>query len=263
MTALRLEGSSTFSKRISPGADGPGQGRGGQFEYSRPRLFGGITLSRLTAAAAILGAVVGGVVAFGVLRPSGSGSGNGAPPPAVVPVIGPTNGSAATTVTGAGLPSPSATPTSPSPQPSSSVTRTPVGASQSPAASPLPPRAYEGDASGTVLAGGARAGWCGACPDGMKIRFLGEGGTLTFPDVAASVAGDYTMKIVFTEGDTSGGRTAVVSVDGADASVYFVGNGDWNSPQTLTLTIHLAAGRNSVEFSNPANVAPDIAEIVV
>jgi len=261
VTALRLEGSSTFSKRISPGADGPGQGRGGQFGYPRPRLFPGLTLTRLTAAAAVLGAVAGCIVAFGVLRPSGSG--NGAPPPAVVPVIGPTNGSAATTVTGAGLPSPSPTPTSPSPRPSGSVARTPAGASQSPAASPLPPRAYEGDASGNVLAGGAKAGWCGACPDGMKIRFLGEGGTLTFPDVRASAAGDYTMKIVFTEGDTSGGRDAVVSVDEVDTSVYFAGNGDWNSPQALTMTVHLAAGRNSIEFSNPANVAPDIAEIVV
>jgi hypothetical protein len=97
----------------------------------------------------------------------------------------------------------------------------------------------------------------------MKIRFLGEGGTLTFPDVRASAAGDYTMKIVFTEGDTSGGRDALVTVDGSDTSVYFAGNGDWNSPQTLTLTVHLAAGQNSIEFSNPANVAPDIAEIVI
>lgn len=209
----------------------------------------------------MLGAVVGGIVAFGVLRPSGSSNGN--PPPAVVPVIGPTDATAANTVNGAGLPSPSPTPSSASPRPSRSATRTPANASQSPAASPLPPQGYEGDASANVLAGGARAGWCGACPDGMKIRFLGEGGTLTFPDVAASVTGDYTMKVVFTEGDTSGGRNAVVSVDGTDLNAYFAGNGDWNTPQTLTMTVHLAAGQNSIEFSNPANVAPDIAEIVI
>ena len=71
------------------------------------------------------------------------------------------------------------------------------------------------------------------------------------------------MKIVFTDGDSSGGRNAVVSVDGRDTDVYFVGDGDWNSPQTLTMTVYLTAGRNTVEFSNPANVAPDIAEIVV
>lgn len=97
----------------------------------------------------------------------------------------------------------------------------------------------------------------------MKIRFLGGGGTLTFPNVGASVSGAYTMKIMFTEGDTTGGRNAVVSVDGRDASVYFAGNGDWNSPQTLTVTVYLTAGQNAVEFSNPANVAPDIAEIVI
>jgi hypothetical protein len=215
----------------------------------------------VTAAAAVLGAVVGGIVAVAVLRPSGSS--NGTPPPAVVPVIGPTDATAASTANSAGPSGPSPTATSASPRPSSPVTRTPVGASQSPAPSPLPPRAYEGDASTNILAGGARAGWCGACPDGAKIRFLGEGGTLTFPDVNASVAGDYVMKIVFTEGDTNGGRNAVVSVDGTDSSAYFVGNGDWNTPQTLTMTVHLAAGQNSIEFSNPANVAPDIAEIVI
>lgn len=232
-----------------------------QFHYAPRRLLRGAPLSRLTTMAAVLGAALGGI--FAVSLVGHSGNSRGTPPPAVVPVIGPTNAPALTN--GAGPASPSATATSASPQPSASATARRVSAppSQSALPSPLAPKAYEGDASGNILAGGAAPGWCGACPDGAKIRHLGESGTLTFPNVSASVSGAYTMKIVFTDGDSSGGRNAVVSVDGRDTDVYFVGDGDWNSPQTLTMTVYLTAGRNTVEFSNPANVAPDIAEIVV
>lgn len=234
-----------------------------QFNYPPRRLLRGVPLSRLTAAAAVLGAVLGGIVALGALGHTGNN--RGTPPPAVVPVIGPANPPLLPAPNGASAATPGSTATSGSPRPADSATGHRVGAAPSRSAAPSspPPRAYEGDASGTVLAGGAQAGWCGACPDGRKIRFIGEGGTLTFPNVSAPVPGDYTMTVVFTDGDTSGGRTAVVSVDGRDTNVYFAGNGDWNSPQTLTMTVYLTAGQNAVEFSNPANVAPDIAEIVI
>lgn len=210
--------------------------------------------------ATVLGAVAGAVVAFGFLdRPVNSGA---APPPAYVPVIGPTNAPAATASDSA-MSTPSATATSASPRPSASASATRKSPSPSPAPSRLAPRTYAGDASANILDGGARVGDCSACPDGTKIRFIGNGGTLTFPNVGASVAGSYTLTIAYTEGDTSGGRDAIVSVDGTDADEYFNGNGDWNSVQTLTMTVHLAAGDNSIEFSNPRAQAPDIVEITV
>ncbi len=135
-----------------------------------------------------------------------------------------------------------------------------VSTSMSPSAAPTV-TVYEADAATNILTGTARVGQCPTCPDGEKVRFLGNGGTLTFPNVTVATAGDYTLTVVYSNGDTSGGRTAVVSVNTTDTDVYFAANGDWNSTQTLTVRVHLAAGANRIKFSNPQAAAPDIAEI--
>lgn len=123
--------------------------------------------------------------------------------------------------------------------------------------------AYEGDSPANILAGGAFVGACSGCPDGTKVRYIGNTGTLTFPDVKASVAGSYTLTISYANGDASGGRDAIVTVDSAAVDVFFTSNGQWNTAQTLTLTVHLNSGMNSIEFGNPRTLGPDIAEIVI
>jgi hypothetical protein len=140
---------------------------------------------------------------------------------------------------------------------------TAVRALASPSPSRLAPTAYEGDSSANILADGTYIGPCSGCPDGTKVRHVGGGSTLTFPNVKASVAGSYTLTIAYADGDASGGRDAVVTVDGVAVDVYFTSNGQWNTAQTLTLTVHLNSGLNSVEFGNPKAMGPDIAEIVI
>jgi hypothetical protein len=254
--------------------------------YQAPRS---VVVPRLTVSAAVLGAIVATVVTFGFLRQSAPG---GIPPTAYVPVfVGSTPQDTASpwaSATAAPVPSassagasasprvsasPHATRSSPSPSPSSpfQVPSASSSPSPSPAASRLPPRAYSADASSNILAGGAYVDNCYKCPDGRRVRNLGNGsngsngsnGTLTFPDVSATVAGDYDLTIVFTEGDTSGGRMAIVTVDGTNYYEYFPGDGDWNDPRTFTMMVHLVPGNNSIEFSNPRAYAPDMVGIVV
>ncbi|HEU5354522.1 MAG TPA: hypothetical protein VFU65_08665 [Actinocrinis sp.] len=246
------------NERIPPDADGHEQDEYGMFDGTPHRLLRALPISRLAVAAAALGVVAGGGVAVVALRPSGNyGS---APPPAVVPVIGPRNASAVNTA-GAGAPSPSPSATSASPQPSPSPKLTRASASPSPTR--LAPTGYEGDSSANILADGTYIGSCSGCPDGTKVRHVGGGSTLTFPDVKASVAGSYMLTIAYADGDATGGRDAIVTVDGAAVDVFFTSNGDWNSAQTLTLTVHLNRGLNSIEFGNPKAMGPDIAEIVI
>jgi hypothetical protein len=206
----------------------------------------------------VLGAVVGGIVAADVLRHSSTTTGS--PPPAVVPVIGPTSPPIAITPFPGAITA-TASATSHSPRPRASAHRTHVSASPTP--SRLAPKAYEGDSSAAVLANGTYIGPCSGCPDGTKVRHLGDGSTLTFPHVEASVDGDYTLTIAYADGDASAGRDAIVTVDGAPVDVFFDSNGQWNTAQTITMTVHLTAGENSIEFSNPNAMGPDIAEIVV
>jgi chitodextrinase len=122
---------------------------------------------------------------------------------------------------------------------------------------------YEGDASANTLAGGAVVQSCSACLDGNDVGYIGEGGTLTFPDVTESAAGSYTMTVSYVDGDA--GRSAVITVNGTPTTVSFTGtnNSNWDYVQTLTVTVSLNAGTNTIEFSNPSAYAPDIDHIVV
>lgn len=230
-----------------------------QFQYPPRRLLRGVPLSRLASAAALLVAVVGGVIAVGILGHTGNS--RGTPPPAVVPVIGPTNPATLPTSNGAFGPSPSPSATSVSATPSAPASTIRVSAAPSPTR--LAPTAYEGDSPANILADGTYIGPCSGCPDGTKVRHVGGGSTLTFPNVKASVAGSYTLTIAYADGDASGGRDAIVTVDSASVDVFFTSDGQWNTAQTLTLTVHLNSGLNSIEFGNPKAMGPDIAEIVI
>jgi len=122
---------------------------------------------------------------------------------------------------------------------------------------------YEADASANVLAGGAAVSSCSACLDGNKVGYIGDGGTIAFPDVTKSAAGSYTLTIYYVDGDA--GRNADVSVNGTASAVSFTGtdNSNWDTVQTKTVTVSLNAGTNTIAFANPGAYAPDLDHIVV
>ena len=52
---------------------------------------------------------------------------------------------------------------------------------------------FEAESSANTLAGGAKVASCSACSGGQKVGFVGNGGTLTFNGVTASVTGSYQV----------------------------------------------------------------------
>ncbi len=124
---------------------------------------------------------------------------------------------------------------------------------------------YEAESSANTLGGRAAVVACTSCSGGSKVGSVGRNsGTLQFNGVQASSAGTHTLTIYYLDGDT--GRTAQMSVNGGGATtVTFHGTNDnnWNVVQSLTETVQLNAGNNTIKFSNPSGPAPDFDRIVV
>jgi len=124
---------------------------------------------------------------------------------------------------------------------------------------------YEAEASSSTLAGGAKAVACSACSGGARIGYVGGSGTLTMKNVTVPAAGNYTITVAYTNGDASSLKLKL-SVNGGTA-VTFTGapSANWNTPATGTVTLALAAGSNSILFSNTRTTGdvPDIDKITV
>jgi hypothetical protein len=126
---------------------------------------------------------------------------------------------------------------------------------------PPGPTSYEAESSANTIAGGARISSCSACSGGKKVGYVGSGGTLTFNGIAAPTDGDYNVTIAYLDGQ---GRQAYVTVDdGAPQLLSFTSTGDFNTVGTKTISLHLSAGANTIEFSNPSAYAPDFDRILV
>lgn len=124
---------------------------------------------------------------------------------------------------------------------------------------------YEAEASSSVLAGGARVITCAACSGGARVGYLGGTGTLTMKNITVAAAGAYTVTIAYTNGDATNLKV-MLSVNGG-AATTFTGapTANWDTPATGTVTLNLAAGANSILFSNTGTSGdiPDIDKITV
>ena len=123
---------------------------------------------------------------------------------------------------------------------------------------------YLADSSANTLAGGAVVQTCSGCADGHTVGFIGNGGTLQFNNVSSPTTGTHTLTISYEDGDA--GRAATLTVNGTATTVSFTGlnNGNWNTPQTKTVSVTLNAGSsNTIKFSNASGWAPDIDLITI
>ncbi|GAA2399213.1 hypothetical protein Cme02nite_08060 [Catellatospora methionotrophica] len=116
--------------------------------------------------------------------------------------------------------------------------------------------AYEAEASGNTLTGGAVVASCGTCSGGSKVGYLGNGGSMAFTNVAGGTGGSRTVTIYYLSAEA---RTAVVN----GQSVNLPSTGSWTTVGSSTVTLNLAAGSNSITIANPGGWAPDIDRITV
>jgi hypothetical protein len=124
---------------------------------------------------------------------------------------------------------------------------------------------YLAASSSNTLAGGAAVAGCNSCLGGEKVGYVGDGGTLTFNDVDVATAGNYAVQIDYLDG-TSGitGRSATINVNGGAAqTVTFLPTGSFQDPGSVTVSLPLAAGENTIEFANSSAYAPDFEAITV
>jgi hypothetical protein len=124
------------------------------------------------------------------------------------------------------------------------------------------PTSYEAESPANMLGGAARVATCAACSGGAKVGYVGNGGTLQFNGITVPSSGSYQLTIAYCDGDA--GRAADMSIDGGTPTVInFAGTGGWGTPGTVTETVSLTAGTNTITFSNPTAYAPDFDRIVV
>lgn len=122
---------------------------------------------------------------------------------------------------------------------------------------------YEAEATGNTLAGGAWRAACATCSGGQAVKNIGNNdGTLQVNGIAAASAGSYSVKIYYMNGDAAA-RTSLVSVNGGAATtVAFAPTGSWTTVGSVTITVNLNAGANTIKFyHNAGSYAPDFDKV--
>ncbi len=124
---------------------------------------------------------------------------------------------------------------------------------------------YEAEASNNTLGGAAIVRNLSAASGGKIVGDVGNASanTLQFNNVAASIEGNNTLMISYINGDPSA-RTASMSINGGGAiTVNFAPTGSWDTVRTVSVTVSLNSGNNTIKFSNPNAWAPDFDKITV
>jgi|GEM_PF-517598 len=126
--------------------------------------------------------------------------------------------------------------------------------------------AIEAEDSGNTFAGNTKVATCPACSGGKRVGSVGNGAgnTLTFNHVSVPTAGSYTLTIAYTNGDTVT-RSASMSINGGTAVTVgnFTPTADANTVNTITTTVALNAGTNTITFGNSSYWAPDFDKIML
>jgi hypothetical protein len=126
-----------------------------------------------------------------------------------------------------------------------------------------PGTSYEAEAAGNTLAGQAATRSSAGASGGALVGYVG-GGTanyLQFNNVQASAAGARQVTVHYASGEA---RSTTVSVNGGTAvAVSTPSTGGWDTVGSVTVSLQLNAGANTIRFGNPTGWAPDFDRIVV
>ncbi|WP_245601682.1 NPCBM/NEW2 domain-containing protein [Hamadaea tsunoensis] len=122
--------------------------------------------------------------------------------------------------------------------------------------------AYEAEASSSTLAGAAVLATCAGCSGGQKVGWIGNGTAnyVTLTGVQAATAGSKTLTIYYL---VDGTRSFSVSVNGGTPQTVACSGTSWTTAASITITVNLNAGANTIKFGNDTAYAPDLDRIVV
>ncbi|GAA5200046.1 hypothetical protein GCM10023322_77030 [Rugosimonospora acidiphila] len=122
---------------------------------------------------------------------------------------------------------------------------------------------YEAEASGNTRAGQAAVRSSSAASGGALVGYVGNGTAnyLQFNGVTGGTAGSHTITIYYASGEN---RSTTLSVNGGAATtVNTPSTGGWDTIGSVTTTLTLNAGSNTIRLGNPTGWAPDLDRIVV
>jgi alpha-galactosidase len=122
------------------------------------------------------------------------------------------------------------------------------------------PVSHEAEGAGAVRSQGTRLRRIQAASGGTVVGFIGRGETLRFT-VTVRAVGRYPLTIYYIAGTP---RTGTLSVNGRFvAAAAPPATPDWYTLGSVTVPVQLLGGRNTIEFGNPRDFAPDIDRIVL
>lgn len=238
------------------------------------------------AIAATLSVTVGLPLVFGLVGGPDQRAPELLPVPSVTPPdLGPVSlpplpPSAATTTTPSASPTPSAGRTThPAPAPSSGRTAKPtvrpltVPQGGAPSATPSPSPSAQGVAPQTISveaegpsairSGTAAPRSVGSASGGTVIGMVGNGtdNWLRFDGLDVPAAGPYDLVVHYTSGEQ---RAVDLAVNGTFVLRVDLGStGGWETVGTATVRLPMAAGPNTVQFSNAGAFAPDFDRVTL
>ena len=100
-----------------------------------------------------------------------------------------------------------------------------------------------------------------AASGGRAVTGIGDGRRLAFVGIIVAAAGDYRVTIAYLSGEP---RWCYIGTGGSSSEVAFPGSGGDDAVATVTVTLTLEAGRNTVEAGNtPGRWCPDLDRIRV
>jgi alpha-galactosidase len=93
------------------------------------------------------------------------------------------------------------------------------------------------------------------------VGYIGDGAsTVTFPQVDVGTSGAHTLVV---HGVSADPRSLVVTVNAGSPITVDVQSASWTAPTTVSVSVSLEQGINTIAFGNPSAYAPDLDRIVV
>nr|BFE58530.1 hypothetical protein GCM10020063_030560 [Dactylosporangium thailandense] len=122
---------------------------------------------------------------------------------------------------------------------------------------------YEAESPANTLTGQASVRSSAGASGGALVGYVGNGSAnaLRFNNVTAAAAGSRTVRVYYAAGSA---RSVTLTVNGTTGpTVSTPSTGGWDTVGSVTATVTLNAGANTIQLGNTTGWAPDIDRIVV